>query len=158
MFGDLIGHVCIIADELPASATVADLDQAVRTAFRTAVGRKCYLNGIQAVIDKKQPSHPGGVFFDVSNVGAFETTGPFVDAFGQVTGNVHIWSEFISLSSITLFGGQNDRLTLRYPYSQLVLTRTDAVKGLKGVVHSLQKISPKMKVADAIRELREVTA
>jgi hypothetical protein len=62
----------------------------------------------------------------------------------------------IGLSSITLFGGEKDRLTLRYPYSQFVFTRTDAVKGLKAIVYSLQKIRAETKVADAIRALREV--
>jgi hypothetical protein len=116
-----------------------------------------YLKAIRAMGEGKSSSRPGSSCFDVSNVGYFETTGPIVDAFGQLAVVDGPWKELIGLSSITLFGGQNDRLTLRYPYSQSVFTKTDAVNAVRGIVHALQKIRPEMKVVDAIRELREVT-
>jgi hypothetical protein len=94
----------------------------------------------------------------VSNVGYVDTTGKIVDVHAKVWAPAIAWREWIGISPVTTFGGNNDRLTLRYTYSPLVYTRTDAVRGLKMIVHSLKEIDPKMQVVDAIRELREVKA
>jgi hypothetical protein len=155
--GNLIGQVLFVVNGLPESTTVGDLDRIIRRIFRDRIEEKYYLNGIKAMGSGKRVSRPGGAFFDVSNVGYFETTGPITDAFGQLTVPGLVWLEVIGLSSITIFGGDNDRLTLRYPYSQFVFTRTDAIRAFKAFIHSLQKIRTETKVMDAISELQGVT-
>jgi hypothetical protein len=73
-----------------------------------------------------------------------------------MTPRASFFTDNIGLSSVTTFGNENAKLTLRYPYSQFVFTRADAGRAFRAVVHSLKHIGPERKVGDAIAELREV--
>jgi hypothetical protein len=154
--GNLIGRVNLIAEGISGSATIGDLESRIRRSFEERIATKAYLKCLRAVGERKRFSIPGGAFFDVSNVGYFETRGPIVDAFGQLTVPGIAWTEVLGLSSITLFGNENARLSLRYPYSQFVFTRSDALRAVKAFVHSLQNHSQNTTIGSAIDELRSV--
>jgi hypothetical protein len=62
----------------------------------------------------------------------------------------------VPLAAVTVDGGNNPRLTLRFPYSPFVFTRSQSVRTFKAITHALQHIKTETKIGDAIREIREV--
>jgi hypothetical protein len=60
------------------------------------------------------------------------------------------------LAAVTVYRGNNPRLTRRFPHSQFVFTRSQSVRTFKAITYALQHIKPETKIADAIREIREV--
>jgi hypothetical protein len=140
------------------SVTVSELDKMIRRAFNGTIEGKDFVKGVKMFAERNLISQPGAAQFNVSNIGYFETTAGIEDVSTELWVPAITWTEVVTLTTLTTFGGKNDCLKVRYPYSPLVFTRTDAVRALKMITHSLQNINPKMKVVDAIRELREVKA
>jgi hypothetical protein len=143
--GNLISRVLFVLDELPESTTVGEFKRSTRKKFSEKdrgeiLSESDKDNGIGT------KGHEAGTrVLRRIECRIFRDVGPIVDAFGQLT--------VPGSASMGLLG-----LTIRYPYSQFVFTRTDAVRALKAFVYSLQKIRPDTKVVDAIRELQQVTA
>jgi hypothetical protein len=130
----------------------------MRNDFIAKMKRDYFLDGMKVMIDRIPKPEPPGAYFETSNIGYFPTVGPFVDAWGQMTALAKWVTDDIGLSTAVIFGSQNPRLILRYPYSQFVFTRAEASRAFKAAVHSMKHIGPEVKVGDAIRELRDISA
>jgi hypothetical protein len=154
--GCVAAQCSVVAEGITYETTVGELEKRLRNDFVAKLKRGYCVGGIKSIIDNVPTPRPPSVFFDVSNVGYFPTVGPFVDAWGQMTPRARFFTDNIGLSSVTTYGNENAKLTLRYPYSQFVFTRAEASRAFRAIVHSVKNIGPEMKVGDAIRELREV--
>jgi hypothetical protein len=154
--GNLIAPLTIRADGISMDATVQDLDDALRRDFKDKMKKKKFLNALKATLGAMPVPRVRASFFDCSNVGYFETGGPFTDFWLEQTMAGRLCTSAIALGIATVFGGDNARVIMRYPCSPWVFTRSDAVRGYKAVVHSFQNLAPKTKLKDAIRELKEV--
>jgi hypothetical protein len=154
--GNLIAPFTLIAKNVSEEMTISQFDQALRDDFKDKMKREYYVAALKATLDGMPLAKTPTAFFDVSNVGYFELSGPFVGFWAQGTIPARNCTAAVPLAAITLVDKKNPRFTLRYAYSQLVFTRSQAVRTFKAIVHSLQNIKPEMKVRDALRELREV--
>jgi hypothetical protein len=148
----------IVAEGVSNDMTVGELEKRLRKDFIAKMKRNHFLDGVKAMVDGIPNPQPPGAHFDISNVGYFGTFGPFVDVWVQMTALAKSATGDIGLSSAVTFGNENAKLTLRYPYSQFVFTRAEASRDFKEIVHSMKHIGPKVKVGDAIRELKEISA
>jgi hypothetical protein len=154
--GFVVGPCSMIAEGVTDDLTIGEFQKRLRRDFTDKIKRRYWLNGVKLMAtDVAMPRLPNSMF-DVSNVGYFPIKGPFVDACGQMTPLASQFTPCIGLSSVTTFGNENAKLTLRYPYSQFVFTRSDAVRAYKAIVHSIQYIGLDVKIGDAIREMRQV--
>jgi hypothetical protein len=149
------GPCSIIAEGVSDQMTVGELERKLRRDFSEKIKRKYCLNGIKSIMDRYRVPKPPNTFFDVSNVGYFQTNGPFVDQCGRMTGTARN-RNMINLTAVTTFGSENAKLGLHYGYSQFVFTRGEAERALRGIGHSLKHIGLERKIGDAISELREV--
>jgi hypothetical protein len=152
--GNYAAPMSMVADGMTGEATLADLELKLRRDYNDKRKRRYVLKGLKAFIDALPVPRVSGAFFDISNVGYFPTTGPFIDTWGQMTLLARSSNSGIGMSALTVYGNDKARLTLRFPYSQLVFTRSDAVRTFRAVCHSLQHLKPNMKIKDAIRELQ----
>jgi hypothetical protein len=145
----------IVAQGISEKMTVGELEKQLRKDFNTKIKRKYYLNGMKSIMDRYRVPRPPHAFFDVSNVGYFQTNGPFVDHVGRMTGTARN-RNMIELTAVTTFGNENAKLALQYGYSQLAFTTREAQAAFQAFGHSLKHIGRETKIADAISELRQV--
>jgi hypothetical protein len=143
-------------DGISMDATVKELETALRRDFQAKMKRKEFINSLKAMSGGQIPPKPGASYIDCSNVGYFQTGGPFADFWVEQTMAGRLCSVGIALGIATVFGGDNARIIMKLPVSPWVFTRSDAIRAIKAVLHSFQNLSPETKLKDAIRELREV--
>jgi hypothetical protein len=154
--GNLIAPFTIIAKNVTEDMTVGQLDQALRDDFTDKMKREYYVAALKATLDGMPLERTPTTFFDVSNVGYFDISGVYRNMWAQATIPARNCTSAVPLGAVTLVDKKNPRLTLRYPYSQLVYTRSQAVRTFKAIVHSLQHLKQETKIGDALREMREV--
>jgi hypothetical protein len=156
--GLVIAPMTVRAEGVSLEMTVEDFDKRLRRDFSDKMKSNGHMLALKATLGGMPIPNAQASFFDVSNVGYFPAGGEIVDCWVQQTMTAKMCVAAIGLGVATVFGNDKARLLLRYPFSPFVYSRSDAVKGYKAVMHSLQHLNPKSKLKDAIRELREVAA
>jgi hypothetical protein len=154
--GCYVAPMTIRAEGVSLEMTVAEFDAKLRRDFNDKLKRRDHLLALKATLTGMPIPPKKAAFFDVSNVGYFPADDLIVDYWLQQTMTAKGCVAAIGLGVATVFGNHNARFLLRYPFSPFVYTRSDAIRGWKAVMHSLQQLDPKLKLKDAIRELREV--
>jgi hypothetical protein len=153
--GNLIAPLTVAPEKVSPEMSIGDFEKSFRRDFQEKMKKREWLYELKVMATTGAKTRSGSAFFDNSNVGYFPTTGPFVDAWTQESETAMYCNQAFPLCSVTLFGKENARLTLRLPFSPHVFTRSDAARAFKGVQHYVQHIRRNMKVGDAIREIRE---
>jgi hypothetical protein len=134
--------------------TVGELERGFRASFDRGIKQRAWLDELKGMVTHGASDTRGSSFFDVSNVGYFPTTGPFVDTWSQSSERAMACNSALPIAAVTVFGKENARLTLRLPYSQHVFTRSDASRAFCAIRHYLQHVRRSDKVGDAIRQMR----
>jgi hypothetical protein len=153
--GNLIVPLTIFPAKVSSEMTIGEFEQSFRRDFVMKMKKREWLNELNVMLNSGSRPRAGSSFFDVSNVGYFPTTGPFVDTWSQQSQTAMSCNGALALAAVTVFGKENARLTLRLPYSQHIFTRSDASQIFKGIQYYLQHIKRNEKVGNAIREIRE---
>jgi hypothetical protein len=154
--GAVIAPLTIRADATSLDMTVEEFEKLLRRDFSAKIKRKAHIDALKATLGGMPVPKTSGAFLDVSNVGYFPAGGDVVDCWVQQTMTAKRCISALALGVATVFGNDRARLLLRYPFSPFVFSRSDAIRGWKAVMHSLQHLNPKLKLKDAIRELQEV--
>jgi hypothetical protein len=154
--GNTVSPLVVEAEGANKDMTIAQFEECIRKDFAKKLKRGDHLLGLKTyLVDLDIPLKPAS-FFDVSNSGYFPSAGPFVDIFLMQSALAYksLWA--IPFGSATLYGGSNRKIYFRYPFSQAIYTRKDTWKYTKALMHSLQFITPKMTVKEAIGQLKTV--
>jgi hypothetical protein len=151
-----ITTITVQATGISPTATICQLDEALRRDFIDKMKRKEYFLAFKASIAGIPIPHTRSAYFDVSNVGYFNATPPFVDCWIQQSMTSKGCTEGLELGTTTLYGNQNARLFVRLPWSPLVFSRSDGIRMYKAITHSLTQLSPRTTIAEAIRDIRKV--
>jgi hypothetical protein len=154
--GNTISPLVVAAPGATKEMTVGQFEERIRRDFAAKLKRNDQLLGLKSYVDDLDIALKPASFYDVSNSGYFPNAGPFVDMFLMQSAltSMSLWA--IAFGSATLYGGPNRKILFRYPYSQAVYTRKDTERYMKALMHSLQFITAKMTVKDAIAQLRTV--
>jgi hypothetical protein len=156
--GNLIVPLMIAPEKVSSEMSIGDFEKTFRRDFEMKMKNREWLNELNAMLTTGSKPRSGSSFLDISNVGYFPTTGPFVDFWSQQSETAMSCNGALALAAATVFGKENARLTLRLPFSQHVFTRSDAARVFEGVQYYLQHIRRNAKVGDTIREIREAIA
>jgi hypothetical protein len=154
-FGNFIVPLTIVPEKVSSNLSVGEFEKRFRRDFEIKMKKREWLNELNVML--KSGSRPiiGNSFFDVSNVGYFPTTGPFVDSWSQQSQTAMCCNGVLALAVATVFGRENAHLIMQLPFSQHVFTRSDATRVANGVKYYLQNINRKVKVGDAITQIRK---
>jgi hypothetical protein len=154
--GNLIVPLTVVPETVSLQMTVGELEKSFRRSFVAGMKGRTWLTEIKEMVERGSTPRRGSSFFDVSNVGYFPTTGPFLDTWSQQSETAMSCNGVLALATVTVFGKEkNARLTVRLPYSQHVFTRSDITKALKAVLFYLRNVRRDQKVGDVIRAIRE---
>jgi hypothetical protein len=157
--GNLIVPLTVAPASVSPAMSISDFEKSFRRSFNAGMKSGAWLTEMKVLMDSGSRPRQGSSFFDVSNVGYFPTTGPFVDTWSQQSQTGMSCNGALALAAVTVYGKQkNARLTLRLPYSPHVFTRSDMATVFKAVQHYLLHIRRDRTVGDAIREIREAIA
>jgi hypothetical protein len=154
--GCFVAPLTIRAEGVSMEMTVAEFDAKLRRDFNDKMKSRGHFLALKATLTGMPVPPKKAAFFDVSNVGYMKADDLIVDYWVQQTMTAKRCVSAIGLGVATVFGNQNARFLLRYPFSPFVFSRSDAIRGYKAVMHSLQQLDTRLKLKDAIRELREV--
>jgi hypothetical protein len=154
--GLVIAPMSVRADGASLEMTVEEFDKLLRRDFSAKIKRSGEMLALKATLGGMPVPKGKAALFDVSNVGYFPAGGDILDAWVQQTMTAKRCVAAIGLGVATVFGNDRASFLLRYPFSPFVFSRSDAIRGYKAVMHSLQTLNPKLKLKDAIRELREI--
>jgi hypothetical protein len=158
VLGNLVVPLTIVPEKVDSEMSIGDFEKSFRRDFVMKMKKREWLNELNALVQSGSQPRSGSSFFDISNVGYFPTTGPFVDTWSQQSETAMSCNGALALAAATVFGRENARLTLRLPYSQHVFTRSDRSRVFKGIQYYLQHIKRNVKVGDAIRAIGEAIA
>jgi hypothetical protein len=157
--GNLIVPLTVVPKSVSKDMTIGELEKSFRRSFKSGIEKRGWLEELEFMLANGSRPRQGSSFFDVSNVGYFPTTGPFVDTWSQQSQTAMSCNGALAIAAVTVFGKErNARLTLRLPYSQHVFTRGDVSRVFKGVQYYLQHIDRSRKVGEVIGEIREAIA
>jgi hypothetical protein len=151
-----ITTMTVEATGISPNSTVRDLAIALRRDFENKMKRNEHFLAFKASANRIRIPRSKASYIDVSNVGYFETTGPFVDCWLQQSMTGKGCMNSLEFAAATLYGSQKARLLVRLPWSPLVFTRSDGIRMFKAITHNLTQLNPKLTISEAIREIREI--
>jgi hypothetical protein len=154
--GNLISPMFIVADGLGPSSTVGDLEAAMRRDYKQKMQTGHWKAAMKASLGGLSVPMTKSAYMDVSNVGYFNATEPFVDFWIQQTVGARRCTAAFAWAAASVYGNDRARFMHRVPWSPFVFTRSDGIRLVKAINHSLTEIKPQMKIVDALTELRQV--
>jgi hypothetical protein len=154
--GNLIVPMIVAANGLTPASTVGDLEAALRRDYREKMQAGAWRDSFKASLAGLQVPMTKSAYMDVSNVGYFQATEPFVDFWIQQTVTARRCTAAFAWASATVSGSQRARFMHRLPWSPFVFTRSDGIRLVKALNHSITQIPPQMKILDALAQLRQV--